>query len=102
VASVRDAAASELDSLEEQAETTSFLLRHETLNPSAVAPNFEEAMRDTRGGGRDWREHRLPGRAEKGGSAAAEEQPNAAAAAVAIAAYRIRLPSARRRKEERA
>jgi len=68
-------------------------------------------MRDTRGGGRDWREHRLPGRAEKGGSAAAEEQPNAAAAeeqpnaaaaAVAIAAYRIRLPSARRRKEERA
>ena len=61
-------------------------------------------MRDTREGGRDWREHRLPGRAEKGGSAAAEEQPNAAAAAaaVAIAAYRIRLPSARRRKEERA
>ena len=58
-------------------------------------------MRDTRGGGRDWREHRLPGRAEKGGSAAAEEQPNAAAtaAADAIAAYRIRLPSARRKEE---
>jgi hypothetical protein len=56
-------------------------------------------MRDTRGGGGDRREYRLPGNAEKGSSAAAEEQPYAAAAAVAIAGYWIRLPSARRKEE---